>query len=201
LKWFSFSKIQFLLTFECSLSQTEPKILENSLKQNTTMRTFALIAILCIIIVSTLVFAYVDHEHYHGVVSKLAKDYEGPVHELNWELLDKLLPNAHGAQDVCGTGGEFRRKHDCISVKHTKKDVCCWHSRDDSVGILPYSCCGVGWHEHKCEKIIEQLCTMYNGQEKAALAYGREMGAKIKKEQEEAAAAAKLAHQKSAGDL
>lgn len=158
------------------------------------MRTLALVTLF--LVIASVVLAYVDHEHYHGVISKLAKDYEGPVHTFNHELMDKLLPHAPGTQEVCSMGGEFRRKHDCISVKHVKKDVCCWHSRDDSVGVLPYSCCGVGWNEHKCEKIIEQLCSIYNGQEKAALAHGYEMGRKLKAEEE-----ARKAAQAKAGDL
>jgi hypothetical protein len=62
------------------------------------------------------------------------------------------------AMDPCEHHGEMRRQHNCVAVRHTKADVCCWLKQDGSHGSLPYNCCGTGWKSHSCEKIIDEIC-------------------------------------------
>ena len=78
-------------------------------------------------------------------------------------LLCAMLLLAIGIQahDDCAAPGEMRRHHNCAAVKHTKKDVCCWAKRDGTHGLLPYSCCGTGWHTHGCEAEIDRICDMH----------------------------------------
>ena len=132
-------------------------------------RIFAIALIVAVIIAVTVIDAYTSHEHYHSVITPAAQKYDGPDHILDYSLLDQLNSFAPGAKEVCAAGGEFRRKEKCISVKHTKKDVCCWHTDDDLSGVLPHACCGVGWKEHNCEKIISQLCRLHDPGVKQAM--------------------------------
>ena len=160
-------------------------------------RTLTFLAAVILVVIATttisnavVVNAYTSHEHYHGHISQAAKNYNGPAHIYDHKFLENLESGAPGAQEVCVAGGEFRRKHKCISVKHTKKDVCCWHAADGMTGVLPHSCCGVGWKEHNCEKIIEQLCSSHDGTMKA---YYADLNARLEREAKEKA--------QKAGDL
>eukprot|EP00760_Papus_ankaliazontas_P031019 PhM_4_TR5168/c0_g1_i1/m.79895 len=55
-------------------------------------------------------------------------------------------------------GGEFRREHHCVAVKHARSNVCCWmmHNRVH-VGVLPTKCCGSMW-DADCENIVTHVC-------------------------------------------
>ena len=72
-----------------------------------------------------------------------------------------LLAAFVSAHDDCAAGGEMRRQYNCASVKHTKKDVCCWAKRDGTHGKLPRNCCGTGWKTHGCEEEIDRVCDMH----------------------------------------
>mmetsp|Transcript_45529 Transcript_45529/g.140377 ORF Transcript_45529/g.140377 Transcript_45529/m.140377 type:complete len:88 (+) Transcript_45529:40-303(+) len=69
-----------------------------------------------------------------------------------------VLATVAFAHDECAVGGELRRNHHCVAVRHTKKDACCWMKRDGTHGKLPYGCCGTGWKTHDCESIINNVC-------------------------------------------
>ena len=155
-------------------------------------RTLSSVLLLAVILVVSSIYfvaAYHSHEHYHEVISRDAKNYEGPSYMIDHKVFAHFDPDQPGTQEQCSMGGEFRRKHKCVSVKHTHHDVCCWHSADNSVGLLPHSCCGVGWKEHNCEKIIDQLCLVFDGTHKANLAQGVE---KMQQYQAEVAASKKV---------
>ena len=56
-------------------------------------------------------------------------------------------------------GGEYRRSHDCATVKHQKSGICCWMRRDGSHGRLPVECCGTGWTSEDCAAKVEDICS------------------------------------------
>ena len=76
-------------------------------------------------------------------------------------LVAMLCAVAH-ADDGCLAGGELRREHNCLSVRHTKKDVCCWLKADGTHGRLPYSCCGTGWDRENCAEIVDRVCETHH---------------------------------------
>lgn len=61
-------------------------------------------------------------------------------------------------KEACKNMGELRRNFNCVAVRHTMADVCCWMKRDGSYGHLPYKCCGTGWESSDCEGIINTIC-------------------------------------------
>ena len=66
------------------------------------------------------------------------------------------------ADDACKVGGEFRRQHNCLSVRHTKTDVCCWLKADGTHGKLPRTCCGTGWEREKCADLVDEICETHH---------------------------------------
>jgi hypothetical protein len=101
-----------------------------------------------------------DRKHYHEVLSAGAKAY--PAHAADHTYLKHLAHDSPGAHQ-CVAHGEIRRQHSCLSIKHTKKDVCCWQNAAGQSGLLPYSCCGVHFAEHKCASIVEHICEHHDG--------------------------------------
>mgnify|MGYP001571660167 FL=1 len=77
-----------------------------------------------------------------------------------------LSPFSTGAEakshDECTKGSEMRRSHNCVSVRHTKTDHCCWMKRDGTHGSLPRECCGTGWDTHRCEHLVNDVCDKHH---------------------------------------
>ncbi len=127
------------------------------------MKKFIAVAVLAIAALAVLVAAAHD-SHMRNRIYREMRDKlrQHTPRELAHTVLS---PHAEGASMMCSekVHGEFRRQFDCLAVKHTHHDACCWQMNDGANGLLPYECCGVGWHTTKCEALINAVCATHHG--------------------------------------
>ena len=96
------------------------------------------IVLLLVVLVAVSAAAALRHDDPHAVA------HTDPAHACH----------AHGA--------EFRRRHSCAVIKHTKSNVCCW-SLDNAVhaGLMPIGCCGSAW-DKTCEEVVAHACDVHH---------------------------------------